>query len=129
MANILRPPAARQKISVKRTKFHEDYVLHDENDPYVPGTEGQVRRVRPVALGERAVGFFEDEIDVLLGQLRTWRDAKHATQQPVNKQPRKAEQRDTTCGNTRLSPPKSKRRSTEITAQSRRHPSAEITTQ
>ena len=123
MANILRPPAARQKISVKRTKFHEDYVLHDENDPYVPGTEGQVRRVRPVALGERAVGFFEDEIDVLLGQLRTWRDA-NATPQPVNKQPRKAKQRDTKRGNTRLSPPKSKRRSTEVTAQSRRPPSA-----
>ena len=59
MANILRPPAARQKVSVKRTKFHEDYVLHDENDPYVPGTEGQVRRVRPVPLGERAVGFLK----------------------------------------------------------------------
>jgi hypothetical protein len=104
MANILRPPAAQQKVSVKRTKFHEDYVLHDENDPYVPGTEGQVRRVRPVPLGERAVGFFEDEIDVLLGQLRTWRDAKHATQQPVNKQPRRAKQRDVKSGNTRLSP-------------------------
>ena len=129
MANILRPPAARQKISVKRTKFHEDYVLHDENDPYVPGTEGQVRRVRPVALGERAVGFFEDEIDVLLGQLRTWRDAKHATQQPVNKQPREAKHGDMKRGNTRLSPPESKRHSTEVTAQSRRHPSAEITTQ
>jgi hypothetical protein len=55
------------------TKFNEDFVLHDENDPYVPGTK--VRRLRRVPLGERAFGFFEDETYALVEGLRTHRDA------------------------------------------------------
>jgi hypothetical protein len=75
VANILRPQAARRKLGVGKTKFR-DFVLYDESDPYVPGTDKQVRRVRFILLGERAVGFFEDELDVLIEDLRRWRDAK-----------------------------------------------------
>jgi hypothetical protein len=74
MANILRQGAARQKVAVGKTKFSDDYVLRDDSDPYVPGTDGQVRRVRSVALGERSIGFIEDEIDALIEALRHWRN-------------------------------------------------------
>jgi hypothetical protein len=71
---------ARLKVGVGRTKFHQDYVLHDENDPYVPGTDSRVHRVRPVALGERAMGFFEDELNTLIEELRDWRNANPVAQ-------------------------------------------------
>jgi hypothetical protein len=38
----------------------------------VPGTT--IRRLKPVQLGERAIGFFEDEADELLENLRRFRD-------------------------------------------------------
>ena len=49
-------------------------MLKDNNDSFVPGTDDTVRRVRPVALGSRAVGFFNDELDVLIEGLRQQRD-------------------------------------------------------
>jgi hypothetical protein len=73
MANILRGRAAWQKVGVGKTKFSDDYVLRDDGDLHVPGTDQQVRRVRPVALGERNIGFIEDEIDALIEALRKWR--------------------------------------------------------
>jgi hypothetical protein len=76
MARILRGQAAWQKVGVGRSKFNEDFVLKDENDPFVPDTDDRVRRVRPIALGERTVGFFEDELDVLIEALRQWRNSQ-----------------------------------------------------
>jgi hypothetical protein len=64
-----------ERIGVGRTKFDEDYCLKDENDPFVPKTNDQVKRVRPVPLGDRARGFFNDEIDTLIEGLREVRDA------------------------------------------------------
>jgi hypothetical protein len=75
---ILRAKAAAARVGVGLTKFREDYT-DTGGDPHVPGTNEQVERVRPVALGERAVGFFDDEIDRLQDQLRAWRDAKPRT--------------------------------------------------
>jgi hypothetical protein len=75
---IVRPKPAATKIGVGDTKFHEDFVDRGGDDPedrFVPGTDKQVKRLRPVPLGERAVGFFSDEIDRLIEQLREWRDA------------------------------------------------------
>jgi hypothetical protein len=74
--NILRKRAAAQKVGVGLTKFDGDFVHKDDNDPFVPGTNDKVRRVRPVALGGRAVGFFDDELDVLIEGLRQGRDSK-----------------------------------------------------
>jgi hypothetical protein len=76
MANILRGRAAWQKVGVGRTNFFENFVLNDDSDPYVPGTDGEVRRVRPIPLGERAIGFIEDEVDVLIEDLRRWRNSR-----------------------------------------------------
>jgi hypothetical protein len=64
-----------QRIGVGRTKFDEDFVLNNEDDLFVPKTNNQVMRVRPVPLGERARGFFSDELDTLIEGLRQVRDA------------------------------------------------------
>jgi hypothetical protein len=61
------------RLGVGHTKFEEDYVLKNENDPLVPGT--RIKRLRPVSLGERARGFFSDETDALLVAMRALRDA------------------------------------------------------
>jgi hypothetical protein len=83
MANILRQPAARQKIGVGKTKFDSEYVLKNESDPHVPGTDGTVRRLRPVVLGNRALGYIEDEIDLLIEDLRRWRNSQPLRRQKV----------------------------------------------
>jgi hypothetical protein len=76
MAKILRGRAAGLKVGVGKTKFTTDFVLNVDSDPFVPGTDGKVRRVCPVPLGERALGFFEDEIDALIEALREWRNGR-----------------------------------------------------
>jgi hypothetical protein len=52
------------RLGVGRTKFFEDYVRHpdrpDESE-YLPGTV--VARLRPIALGAKAIGFLDDEVD------------------------------------------------------------------
>jgi hypothetical protein len=74
MANLLRPPAARARIGVKKTKFDKDYVDHGKpGEECIPGTN--VKRLRPAPLGPRAIGFFDDEIDDLIEALRKRRDA------------------------------------------------------
>jgi len=92
---ILRLPEVEAAVGLKRSQIYE-------------GIAGG-KFPAPVPLGERAVGWLEDEIF-------TWQEERIAA-------------RDTKRGNTRLSPPESKRRrSAEVTAQSRRHPSTEIAT-
>src|SRR5215218_6592116 len=49
------------KIPVSRSKFHQDILLNDERDPYVPGTT--IRRLRRVPLGPRTMAVDEDEAD------------------------------------------------------------------
>lgn len=71
---IERRKSAAARIGVGATVFDERYVDKGD-DPFVPGTSSQVLRVRPVALGKRAIGFFSDEIDRLIEQLRALRDA------------------------------------------------------
>jgi hypothetical protein len=60
---IMRERTARPLSGVGRTKWRADYVLHDENDPFVPGTNDTVKRVRPIRLGLRQVIFDGDEVD------------------------------------------------------------------
>jgi hypothetical protein len=59
-------------LGVGNTHFYEAYVYRGD-DEFIPGTD--VRRLRPVPLGERAVGYFVDEIQALAADLRRWRDA------------------------------------------------------
>jgi hypothetical protein len=85
-AAILRPRAVfgpGNPLPVQQTKFYEDYVMHDEADPYVPGTN--IQRLRPVRLGARAVGFFSDEVFALNEALRQLRDTTPGWKPPPPK--------------------------------------------
>jgi hypothetical protein len=68
------------RLGVGKTKFNEDYVYHpdrpDEGE-CVPGTD--VPRLKSVPLGEKAIGFFDDEIDALVEALRRERDHRPRT--------------------------------------------------
>jgi hypothetical protein len=61
-------------LAVGKTKFFGDIVLHDESDPYIPGTK-KVRRLRLARLGPRLVMAFEDEVFEIVEALRAERDA------------------------------------------------------
>lgn len=61
------------KLPISRTAFFDNFVLHDEADPFIPGTK--IRRLRLAKLGERAVGAFADEIEAIVEALRAARDA------------------------------------------------------
>ena len=72
MANILRLKQACATLGIGHTNFTENFVLHDDADPFVPNTS--IRRVRSVPLGERAKGYFSDELAALVEGLRAMRD-------------------------------------------------------
>jgi hypothetical protein len=63
------------RLGIGKTKFNEDYVHHpdrpDERE-CVPGTD--VLRLKPVPLGEKAIGFLDDEVDALVEGIRAERD-------------------------------------------------------
>ena len=69
---ILRPREAWQTLGVGRTNFTDNYVYWEGARATVPGTN--VPRLRPVPLGPRAVGFFNDELQNLIEALRRSRD-------------------------------------------------------
>jgi predicted DNA-binding transcriptional regulator AlpA len=52
---ILRPREAQRRLGIGHTTFYEDYVA--------------TGRIRLVALGERARGVIEDELDDLIGAM------------------------------------------------------------
>lgn len=61
------------RIPVSRSKFYDDFVLKDPNDPYIPGTT--ILRVRPVPLAGKCTGFVEHELDAINAALIKARDA------------------------------------------------------
>jgi hypothetical protein len=72
---ILRPAQVHGPhgiIPVGHTKFHEDFRYHPGGDKFIPGTK--IPRLRHVQLGERAIGFFEDETVAVAEALRRLRD-------------------------------------------------------
>ncbi len=62
------------RIPVSKGYFFDNYVLRDDGDQFVPHTNGQVRRLKPVHLGVQALAFIEDEIDELNAALVALRD-------------------------------------------------------
>jgi hypothetical protein len=70
---IVRPKEAWTLIACGRTKFSNDYSLRDPQDPFIPGTK--VKRLRPLRLGPRNVGYLSEEIDALINSLAAQRDA------------------------------------------------------
>jgi predicted DNA-binding transcriptional regulator AlpA len=61
---ILRPREAWQRLGIKHIAFYERFI--------------NTGRLRLVRLGPRAVGVVEDELDALIGEMITERDALSA---------------------------------------------------
>jgi hypothetical protein len=70
--SILRPRQAWQRINVGKSNFHQNYVFKEGGPAYLPGTD--IPRLKPVKLGPRARGFFNDEVAELIENLRRFRD-------------------------------------------------------
>jgi hypothetical protein len=79
-SNIVRKPVARGRLGATRTMFEDNFVLHSNDDPFIPGTN--VPRLRKIPLGERAVGFLDDEITAVIEGLRRFRDRQAASPPP-----------------------------------------------
>ena len=86
------------RLGVGRTKFLEDYVSHPdrpEEGAYVAATIS-VLRLKPIALGSKAIGFLDDEIDRLIEGLRRERDKKRPRHGgPARPRPRKLREAET----------------------------------
>jgi predicted DNA-binding transcriptional regulator AlpA len=76
---ILRPKETWAKLGCGKTTFEKLYRFHRANDPFVPNTE--IRRLKPVPLGERNIGFLEHEADDLIDALAELRDAPKVSTQ------------------------------------------------
>jgi predicted DNA-binding transcriptional regulator AlpA len=74
---ILRPKAAHEKCGCGKTKFDDEYRYHGDDDPDVTGAPG-IKRVKPIPLGERNIGYLEHEIDELMDALAELRYAPKA---------------------------------------------------
>jgi predicted DNA-binding transcriptional regulator AlpA len=86
---ILRPKAAYEKCGCGKTKFDEEYRHHSDGDPDVTGAPG-VKRVKPIPLGSRNLGYLESELDALIDGLAKLRDASKAVTAARVSQVRKA---------------------------------------
>jgi hypothetical protein len=75
MRKILRPKVVFDTtnglIPIGATKADEDYILHSEDDPWIAGIPGKVRRVRLVNLGERAMGLLSDDVQRAIDEIAT----------------------------------------------------------
>jgi len=79
--SIERPEVTRARLGVGLSKFR-DFVDYGNGDAVIAGTD--IRRLKPVPLGARAIGFLSDEVDSLVEALRAHRDSvpQHARVQP-----------------------------------------------
>jgi hypothetical protein len=57
-------------LAVGKTKLHEDYLLHDPNDPLIPNTD--VRRLSLVHLGPKTPVTTDDEVNRVIAGLQRW---------------------------------------------------------
>lgn len=62
---ILRKREALERLGIRKTAFHDLFVM--------------TGKLRPVNIGTRAVGYLEDEVDALIEDLRRERDRKPRT--------------------------------------------------
>jgi predicted DNA-binding transcriptional regulator AlpA len=69
---IVRNKGAREMLGIGNSIFYDKYIYRG-SDEFIPGTD--VPRLKPVALGDRAVGYFVDEVEAVIAGLRRWRDA------------------------------------------------------
>ena len=73
MANIERIEVTRARLGVGISQFTDKFVDHGNGDDLVPGTN--IKRLKPIYLGRKTIGFFSDEIDALIEALRNHRDS------------------------------------------------------
>jgi hypothetical protein len=70
---IIRPKEGWARLGCGHTKFGTDYVLKTPAEPYVAGT--RIKRLKPIRLGPRNIGFLESDVDALITALASQRDA------------------------------------------------------
>jgi hypothetical protein len=70
--NIERPEVTAARLGIGLSKFTDEFVDHGKGDKLVPGTN--IRRLRPLHMGPKRIGFLSDEIDALIEALRRHRD-------------------------------------------------------
>jgi hypothetical protein len=68
-------PAKKRKprvglLAVGKPTLHEDYLLHDPNDPLIPGTD--VQRLSVVYLGPKTPATTDDEVNRVIAGLQRW---------------------------------------------------------
>jgi hypothetical protein len=64
------------RLGISRSTFFDNFVLKNEDDPYIPNTD--VPRLRLLPLAVNASAAFDDEIDAVVEGLRRWRDKRLA---------------------------------------------------
>jgi predicted DNA-binding transcriptional regulator AlpA len=62
MTSIVRFPVAWERLGIKRSKFYDGFI--------------KTGRIRPVKIGPKCRGVFEDELDAVVEELRRERDAE-----------------------------------------------------
>jgi hypothetical protein len=67
-----------RRIPVSKSNFWDNIVYREGGDPFIPGTNETVPRLRLAHLGVRSVAAFEDEVDAIVEGLRKHRDAPAA---------------------------------------------------
>jgi hypothetical protein len=80
-------PARPGRFGVSRSTFHDNFVHHSDDDPYVSGTD-DVKRLKLLHLAPNAAAAFEDEIAELEADLKRCRDKSFAERkqpQPIGK--------------------------------------------
>ena len=72
----------RGRLGIGKTCFHENFVSNPDRpaEDFTAGT--RVRRLRPIPLGLKAVGFASDEVDELIEALRRERDDHEGRREP-----------------------------------------------
>jgi hypothetical protein len=63
------------RLAVGKTKLHEDYLLHDPDDPLIPGTD--VPRLSLVYLGPKTPVVTDDEVNRVIAGLQRWAAARN----------------------------------------------------
>jgi hypothetical protein len=74
-------PGQDGQLGVGRTKLLEDFILRNENDPLIPGTD--VRRMRTVPLGVKAVGVTDVEVRRVVEGLQRCADRAERGRRPA----------------------------------------------
>jgi hypothetical protein len=71
--NIERLEVTAGRLGIGVSKFRDEFVDWDNGVAVVPGTK--IRRLRPVLMGPKSIGFLSDETDALIEALRRHRDS------------------------------------------------------